>query len=472
MPCERRPHALLAADPSGPGLRCRHARGALSREPPRCRAGARALDPVARPAAAARSGAGPAPRDPRLRPRGRAGARARARRSAMSLAQVLVRRGLGDPARRASSWSRGAPRPGRVRRDRPGGRARSGATSAPGSADHRPRRLRRRRGLRHGDHGPRAALAGRRRRAGSCPAGSRTATGSRSARSSGWPTRGTRLLITVDCGITAVEEVAAATAAGLDVVVTDHHAPRADGALPDCPIVHPAVCGYPCPELCGTAVAYKLAQALGAASAEEDLELVALATVADLVPLRGREPPAGARGPGARWRNTAKPGLRALMRVSRRRPERPRRPGARLPAGAADQRRRADAPRRRRSRAAAHRRSRARRGDRRRARRVNAERRAVEQRITWEAEAQVAALGRAQRLRARRRGLASRGDRDRRLADRRAPPPADDPDRARAARSPAPGLGSQHPRLRPARCAARAAPSSSIATAATARPPA
>ena len=55
--------------------------------------------------------------------------------------------------------------------------------------------------------------------------------------------RGTELLVTVDCAITAVDEVAAARAAGLDVVVTDHHAPRADGALPDAPIVHPAVGG-------------------------------------------------------------------------------------------------------------------------------------------------------------------------------------------------------------------------------------
>ena len=46
--------------------------------------------------------------------------------------------------------------------------------------------------------------------------------------------RGTRLLITVDCAITAVEEVALATSSGLDVLVTDHHSPRADGALPRC----------------------------------------------------------------------------------------------------------------------------------------------------------------------------------------------------------------------------------------------
>ena len=99
--------------------------------------------------------------------------------------------------------------------------------------------------------------------------------------------QGTELLITVDCGITSVEEVDHARALGLDVVVTDHHAPRLDGALPDAPIVHPAVCGYPCEELCGTGVAHKLAEALGAPTAADDLDLVALATVADLVPLRG-----------------------------------------------------------------------------------------------------------------------------------------------------------------------------------------
>ena len=71
--------------------------------------------------------------------------------------------------------------------------------------------------------------------------------------------RGTKLLITADCAITAVDEVAAARAAGIDVVVTDHHSPRADGVLPDAPIVHPAVCGYPCVDLCAAGVAYKLA---------------------------------------------------------------------------------------------------------------------------------------------------------------------------------------------------------------------
>jgi len=127
---------------------------------------------------------------------------------------------------------------------------------------------------------------------------------------------GTGLLVTADCAITAVPEVAAARAAGIDVLVTDHHAPRADGALPDAPIVHPAVCGYPCPELCATGVAYKLAEALLGAPPVEDLDLVALATVADVVPLCGenrRLVREGLRALAA----TAKPGLRALMRVAR-----------------------------------------------------------------------------------------------------------------------------------------------------------
>ncbi len=86
--------------------------------------------------------------------------------------------------------------------------------------------------------------------------------------------RGTRLLVTVDCAVTAVEEVAAARAAGMDVLVTDHHAPRADGELPHAPIVHPRLGGYPCPDLCAAGVAHKLASALreaaGAYSAAAD----------------------------------------------------------------------------------------------------------------------------------------------------------------------------------------------------------
>jgi single-stranded-DNA-specific exonuclease len=133
--------------------------------------------------------------------------------------------------------------------------------------------------------------------------------------------RGTELLLTADCGVTAVEEVQAAHELGIAVVVTDHHAPRPDGVLPATPIVHPAICGYPFKELCATAVAYKLAQALVEASGgnasrlSRDLDLVALATVADVVPVLGENRALLRRGLRA-LASTVKPGLRALMAVA------------------------------------------------------------------------------------------------------------------------------------------------------------
>jgi single-stranded-DNA-specific exonuclease len=127
--------------------------------------------------------------------------------------------------------------------------------------------------------------------------------------------RGTKLLVTTDCAITAIDEVAAARAAGIDVVVTDHHTPRPDGRLPDAPIVHPRVGHYPCPDLCAAGVAHKLALALGAPTALEDLDLVALATVADCVPLIGENRRLVRDGLQA-LRATRKPGLRALMEVA------------------------------------------------------------------------------------------------------------------------------------------------------------
>ncbi len=134
--------------------------------------------------------------------------------------------------------------------------------------------------------------------------------------------RGTSLLITADCGITAVEEVALLEQLGVEVVVTDHHAPRPDGELPDAPIVHPALCGYPCRELCATAVAHKLAQALWQERGRDpreldpDLDLVALATVADVVPLLGENRALVRRGLRA-LASTVKPGLRELMALAR-----------------------------------------------------------------------------------------------------------------------------------------------------------
>lgn len=126
--------------------------------------------------------------------------------------------------------------------------------------------------------------------------------------------RGTQLLITVDCGITAVEEVALARSLGIEVVVTDHHQPGAE--LPDCPILHPAVDGYPFESLCGTAVAWKLSCALPHADDTRDLDLVALATVADVVPLVGENRSLVKRGL-AEVRRAKRPGIRALLEAAK-----------------------------------------------------------------------------------------------------------------------------------------------------------
>ena len=121
------------------------------------------------------------------------------------------------------------------------------------------------------------------------------------------------LVLTVDCGITAVEEVSEARAAGLEVVVTDHHRPGE--TLPDCPVVATRPSDYPFPELCGTGVVLKLLQALGAEGLERHLDLVALATVADVVPLVDENRALVAAGM-RRLARTDKPGLRALMRTA------------------------------------------------------------------------------------------------------------------------------------------------------------
>ena len=105
---------------------------------------------------------------------------------------------------------------------------------------------------------------------------------------------GARLIVTCDCGITAVEAVAAARAAGHQVIVTDHHLPG--DALPEADaVLDPQQPGCPSVDktLCGTGVAFKLVQALVPALGLSPhlplhfLDYVALATVADVVPLTG-----------------------------------------------------------------------------------------------------------------------------------------------------------------------------------------
>jgi single-stranded-DNA-specific exonuclease len=124
------------------------------------------------------------------------------------------------------------------------------------------------------------------------------------------------LVLTVDCGITAVDEVKHAHELGLEVVITDHHRPADE--WPACPVVAPLKGGYPFAGLCGTGVVWKLAQALLGADhpfLERQLDLVALATVADVVPLVDENRGLALLGL-RRLAQTQKVGLRALMRVA------------------------------------------------------------------------------------------------------------------------------------------------------------
>ena len=128
---------------------------------------------------------------------------------------------------------------------------------------------------------------------------------------------GVGLVLTVDCGITAVDEIAAARARGLEVVVTDHHRPGE--SLPDCPIVSTRPSSYPFPELCGTGVVYKLGEALLGSdhpAVRRHLDLVALATIADVVPHVDENRALASAGLRT-LAGTSRPGLQALMQAAR-----------------------------------------------------------------------------------------------------------------------------------------------------------
>jgi single-stranded-DNA-specific exonuclease len=141
---------------------------------------------------------------------------------------------------------------------------------------------------------------------------------------------GATLLVSLDCGITSVDEVAAAAAAGVDTVVVDHH--TVPVALPAAVAIlnpHQPGCGYPFPHLAAVGVTFCLCMALrrrlreagrfGAERPEPNLkdalDLVALGTVADVVPLQGVNRILVRAGLEAIAR-TRRPGLRALKRVA------------------------------------------------------------------------------------------------------------------------------------------------------------
>ncbi|HEY8343029.1 MAG TPA: single-stranded-DNA-specific exonuclease RecJ [Calditerricola sp.] len=128
--------------------------------------------------------------------------------------------------------------------------------------------------------------------------------------------QGFRLLVTVDTGITAVEAVALARARGVDVIITDHHEPPV--VLPDAyAIINPKKpgCAYPFDQLAGVGVAFKVAHALLGRPPLEFLDLAAVGTIADLVPLVDENRVLAKLGLAA-LNGTNRPGFRALLRVS------------------------------------------------------------------------------------------------------------------------------------------------------------
>jgi len=134
--------------------------------------------------------------------------------------------------------------------------------------------------------------------------------------------RGARVVVTADCGTSAAAPIARLQAAGIDVIVTDHHLPG--GALPPAFAVlnaRRADCGYPDKDLAAVGVAFKLALATARAMGASDnpiyamLDLVALATIADIAPLRG-ENRVLARYGLKLLSETKNLGLRALIRAA------------------------------------------------------------------------------------------------------------------------------------------------------------
>ena len=146
---------------------------------------------------------------------------------------------------------------------------------------------------------------------------------------------GIRLVISVDTGIRAFAAAEEAKTLGLDLIVTDHHLPDQAIGIPEAiAVLNPAQpnCAYPFKFLCGAAVAFKLAHALLHAAANTPtirsqhlrlkrglvpsfLKLVAIATIADSVPLHGENRLIAAIGL-RELRNPVQPGLRALMQIA------------------------------------------------------------------------------------------------------------------------------------------------------------
>ncbi|MGI6173241.1 MAG: single-stranded-DNA-specific exonuclease RecJ [Christensenellales bacterium] len=121
------------------------------------------------------------------------------------------------------------------------------------------------------------------------------------------------VLVTVDNGIAEKALVETAMGLGLDVIVTDHHQPG--DRVPNCTVINPLLGDYPYKYLCGAAVAFKLACALDAELAMDFIDIAALATVADVVPLTGENRTIVAKGL-LRMNENPRPPIAALVRAS------------------------------------------------------------------------------------------------------------------------------------------------------------
>jgi single-stranded-DNA-specific exonuclease len=137
---------------------------------------------------------------------------------------------------------------------------------------------------------------------------------------------GIHLIISVDTGIRAFAAAETARRLGVDLIVTDHHLPGNDGNPTALAVLNPNQpgCDYPCKALCGAGVAFKLAQALmerrrpgrdQPSLLKSFLKIVAIATIADSVPLTGENRVFAKLGLDA-LRSAVNPGLRALLEVA------------------------------------------------------------------------------------------------------------------------------------------------------------
>src|SRR5579871_6806397 len=138
---------------------------------------------------------------------------------------------------------------------------------------------------------------------------------------------GVKLVVSVDTGIRAFQAAETARRVGIDLIVTDHHLPEKKEGVPRAlAVLNPNQegCGYPCKALCGAGVAFKVAQALFARFKDQAdqnklipsfLKMVAIATIADAVPLVGENRVIARLGLEA-LRRPVNGGLKALMEVS------------------------------------------------------------------------------------------------------------------------------------------------------------